>query len=647
MREMTTDYGAWRSPITAELIACGAISLRGTRLTSTGIYWIESRPTEGGRSVIMRNYNGHTNELTPAPFNVRSRVHEYGGGEYLVTDDKIYFTNFVDQKLYAQSIEGNDVPQPLTKGEGLRYADTILDARHNRLIAVREDHRLAPSSEAINTLVAIDLTTGQEEILVEGNDFYMSPRLSPDGQQLAWLSWSHPQMPWDGCQLWLADLTATGALTNHRLIVGSETESIVQPEWSPTGQLYFVSDRTDWWNLYCYNGQEIRLVCPRSAEFAAPHWQFGMTTYGFSSATEILSAYTEQGFWNLARINTSTGELQPLVTPYTEIDEVSVYGQQVLFCGGSAKLPMSVVLLDLTSGDIQVLSSTIKLAIDAEYLSTPEAIEFPTENGLTAYGFYYPPQNRDFQCPQGQLPPLLVRSHGGPTGATSTALSLTIQYWTSHGFGVLDVNYSGSTGYGRRYRERLHHQWGIADVADCVNGASYLVKQGRVDGNRLAIYGGSAGGYTTLCALTFYNLFKAGASYYGVSDIKSLDAETHKFESRYSNSLIGTYPIDPQLYHDRSPINFIDRISCPLILLQGLDDKVVLPNQAEMMFDALKAKGLPVAYVAFAGEGHGFRKAENIQKALESEHYFYAQIFGFEPLEKLAAVEIENLRRAE
>jgi dipeptidyl aminopeptidase/acylaminoacyl peptidase len=379
------------------------------------------------------------------------------------------------------------------------------------------------------------------------------------------------------------------------------------------------------------------------AEFGRPQWVFGMSTYAFESAARIVCSYTERGTWRLAVLDTETRHLEPIETPYTEIGGVRAAPGRIVFVGGSPTEPASVIQLDLDTRQTEVLRRSANVTVDAGYLSAPQAIEFPTENGLTAHAFFYPPQNCDCAAPPGERPPLLVISHGGPTAATSTVLNLGIQHWTSRGIAVLDVNYGGSTGYGRAYRERLNDHWGMVDVDDCVSGARYLVERGLVDENRLAIRGGSAGGYTTLAALTFRNVFKAGASYYGVSDLEALTKDTHKFESHYSDRLIGPYPARRDLYLERSPIHFTDRLSCPVILFQGLDDKIVLPNQAEMMVEALRAKGLPVAYVPFEGEQHGFRQAKNIKRALDAELYFYSRIFGFELAEPVEPVPIENL----
>ena len=636
-------HGSWKSPITSELIVSESVGLAQPTIDGDDIYWIEIRPSEGGRSAIVRREaSGAINDVILAPFNSRTRVHEYGGGDYVLSRRVLYFSNFADQRLYKQ-ISGA-TPRPITPQAELRYADGIVDEKRHRLICVREDHRV-PGSEAVNTIVSISLNGREDEgtILVAGNDFYSSPKLSPDGSRLAWLTWKHPNMPWDESELWVGDLLADGSLGETRLFAGGSNESIFQPEWSPDGLLYFVSDRNGWWNLYRLNRGSTEIVHEKEAEFGVPQWGLGMSTYAFISAEQIICTYGERGMSALATIDTRTLKLQKMDTPYTDISYVRATPGTVVFRAGSPTEPPSIVKLDLQTGKIDVLRRSNNLKIDPGYISIPQAIEFPTENGLTAHGFFYPPKNRDCVAPKDELAPLLVKSHGGPTSATATALSLSIQYWTSRGIAVLDVNYGGSSGYGRAYRERLNDQWGVVDVDDCVNGARYLVRQGAVDPNRLMITGGSAGGYTTLCALTFRDTFKAGASHYGVSDAEALAKETHKFESRYLDGLFGPYPERRDIYLLRSPINFTDRLSCPVIFFQGLEDKVVPPNQAEIMVRTLRVKGVAVAYVAFEGEQHGFRQAKNIKRALDGELYFYSRIFGFEIADAVEPVEIYNL----
>ncbi|NEP14562.1 MAG: S9 family peptidase [Symploca sp. SIO2C1] len=649
-KQQIAPYGSWKSPITSELIVAGSIGLGSVVLDGDDVYWIEGRPAEAGRNVIVqRTPDGQITEVTPAPFNTRTRVHEYGGGAFTVKKGTIYFSNFADQRLYQQTLGSQ--PQPLTPKAKECYADGVVDTLRRHLICVREDHS-DESKEPVNSLVSINLQkndnageiTPDVQVIASGKDFYSSPCLSPDNSQLAWLSWNHPYMPWDGTQLWVAKIQEDGSLEEAQLVAGGFDESIFQPEWSPTGILHFVSDRTGWWNLYRWQpsnpGGEVEPLWKMAAEFGLPQWVFGMSTYGFESENRLICTYSQDGISYLGSLNLQTKQLEVIETPFTSISSLQVTRGKAVFIAGSATEPTAVVQLDLATGEMTVLQQSTELEISPEYLSKPQAIAFPTEGRLTAYGFFYPPQNQDYQAPTGEKPPLLVKSHGGPTAATSSTLSLKIQYWTSRGFAFLDVNYGGSTGYGREYRERLKGNWGIVDVDDCVNGAKYLAEQGLVDGERLAIAGGSAGGYTTLAALTFRDVFKAGASYYGVSDLEALAKDTHKFESRYLDGLIGPYPERQDIYEARSPIHFTDKLSCPVIFFQGLEDKVVPPNQAEMMVEALKAKGLPVAYVAYEGEQHGFRRAENIKRTLDGEFYFYSRIFGFQPAEAIEPVEI-------
>lgn len=632
-------YGSWKSPIRSQVLVEGAVGLGSVRLAGEGICWIESRPGEGGRCALMRRRaDGQVVECAP-DLNVRTRVHEYGGGAYAVEGQVAYCAHFADQRLYR--VIAGQTPQPLTPQVAWRYADGVVDPRRQRLYCVREDH--TGNGEAVNTVCAVDLRTGENQVLVAGNDFYAFPRLSPDGSRLAWTAWNHPNMPWDGCELWVGVFAGDGRLGEVQLVAGGPEESIFQPEWSPEGVLHFVSEWTGWWNLYRWREGKVEALWPLEAEFGRPQWGFSPSTYAFVSVRELICTYTSQGCWHLARLDTQTGEARQLETPYTEIAELRAGPGFAVFIGGSPTEPRALVRLDLKSGEIEVLRRSRQLDLAPGYLSMPETVEFPTTDGLTAHGFFYPPANWDFAAPPGEKPPLLVMSHGGPTGATDTTFDCEIQYWTSRGIGVLDVNYGGSTGYGRAYRQRLDGQWGIVDMEDCANGARHLVDQGLADGQRLAITGRSAGGYTTLCALTFLVIFRAGASYYGISDLEAMARDTHKFESRYLDRLIGPYPERLDLYRARSPINHTDKLSCPLILLQGLEDKVVPPNQAEMMLEAMQAKGLPVAYLPFAGEQHGFRRAETIVRAIEAELYFYSQVFGFQLAEPVEPVAIENL----
>jgi len=638
---VTAPYGSWDSPITADLVASSSVRLAEVEFDGDNIYWLEGRPAEGGRNVIVRRRpDGTLMDVNPPPFNARTRVHEYGGGALLLHRDVAYFSNFADQRLYRQPIGGD--PQPLTPRDELRYADGIMDSGREAIFLVREDHRRG--REARNEIVRIDLAQGGEgHVIATGNDFYSSPRLNANGSRLAWLTWNHPNMPWDGTELWIGSLTSAGQIAEARRIAGGGEESIFQPEWSPDGSLYFVSDLGGWWNLYRWRDEHVESLLPLEAEFGGPQWVFGMSTYVVESAERIVCSFARDGLTHLASLNTATRQLTELDQPYTYYAGLRGRSDQIVCLAASPTEPLSIVLLNLDTGKAEVLRRSSDLTVDPAYVSRPEPVCFATTGGQEAHALFYRPVNPGFQGLEDVRPPLLVRSHGGPTGASAGILEWSTQYWTSRGFAVVDVNYGGSTGYGRAYRERLNGEWGVVDVDDCVNAAWHLARLGLVDGERMAIRGGSAGGYTTLACLAFRDAFRAGASYYGVSDLEALARETHKFESRYLDRLVGPYPERRDIYMARSPIHFADRLSCPIIFFQGLEDKVVPPNQAERMVEAVRKRGLPVAYVAFEGEQHGFRRAENIQRALEAELYFYSRIFDFTPRPLVRPVPIENL----
>ena len=636
-------YGSWKSPITTSLIVSGSVGLGQIALDGDDVYWVEMRPSEGGRMVIVRRGpDGVTADVTPPPFSARTRVHEYGGAAFLVADGVVYFSNFADQRLYRQEPGGE--PVAITPEAPLRYADGVFDAGRGRIICVREDH--TGDGEPVNAIVSVD-ANGMlpQQVLYTGSDFCAAPRLDPDGARLAWLAWDHPNMPWDGTRLLVANIGPDGLEAEPRVVAGGSDESVLQPVWSRDGDLYFVSDRNGWWNLHRWRQGATEPVLEMEAEFARPPWVFDAAAYGFLGDGSIACSYVANGRWNIGVIGHETGILTRLDLPFPEMGrgELRATGNRVVFSAGAPDRPMALMSLDVPTGHLTALRQAHDLHVDSAYLSSPEPVEVETTGGRTAHALYYPPCNPDFAAPESERPPLLVKSHGGPTAAASIAMDLGIQYWTSRGFGVVDVNYGGSTGYGTEYRRRLNGSWGVVDVDDCVNAARFLAARGDADPERLAIDGGSAGGYTTLAALTFHDVFKAGASYYGVSDLEALAKETHKFESRYLDSLVGPYPERKDLYEERSPINHTHLLSCPLLLLQGLEDEIVPPNQAEMMFEAVKAKGLPTAYVPFEGEQHGFRRSENIERALEAELYFYSRVFGFEPADAIEPLEIENL----
>ena len=643
----TAPYGSWTSPITSESLVSGSVGLAEVVVDRDDIYWIEGRPHESGRRVIVRwSLNGETIDINPAPFNARTRVHEYGGGSYTVIDGDVFFSNFQDQRVYR--IKAGNEPAPITPAADLRYADYEHDVLRNRLLAVREDH-VVEDREAVNTIAAFGKNGENIEdggaTLVSGNDFYSNPRVSPDGSKLAWLTWNHPNMPWDGCELWVGGFDEKGAIENAELVAGGPDESIFQPEWSPDGVLHFVSDRSGWWNLYRTRGGAAEPLAPMEAEFGKPAWVFGTTTYGFASASRMIVTYTQAGEWQLADLDLNAGTLSVVPSPFNEIASLEIGDGCAAFIAGGRLSSPAVYRHDLQSGETVQLKKSEEGEVDSGYLSPVETIEFPTEDGLTAHAFFYRPANQDFEAPSDELPPLIVISHGGPTGSNHASLQLDINYWTSRGFAIVNVNYGGSTGYGREYRLRLNDAWGIVDVDDCINAAKYLSSEGLVDGDHLAIRGWSASGYTTLAALTFRDVFKAGASHFGISDLEAMATETHKFESRYLDNLIGPYPERKDVYERRSPIHSVDNLACPLVLFQGLEDKVVPPNQAQMMYDAVNAKGLPVALVLFEGEQHGFRQAKNIRTALDGELYFLAKVFDFPVPPDAEPIEIANLDR--
>ncbi|HET9592566.1 MAG TPA: prolyl oligopeptidase family serine peptidase [Solirubrobacterales bacterium] len=648
-------YGSWVSPLDAASVASSGRRLAAPTIAADGaVWWAEGRPDEGGRVLLMRRPEGGEPEaVTPADAYVRTRVHEYGGAAWhLAAPDLVLFVDFADQRLYRQRLGEEPVaisPEPEEPGS-LRYADMRLAPDGETVVCVRERDA---EPEPVNEIVSLPLDGSAEpQVLAGGRDFYASPRISADGAWLAWICWDHPNMPWDGTELWMAPLADSG---EERLIAGGREESIFQPEWGPDGRLHFASDRDGWWNLYRARepgtgevsgeyGAVVQLT-EEEAEFAHPQWLFGGATYAFLESGAIVCVRCHRGEEQLFLLEPEAWEPADLGLPFTSFGYpmLSARGSRVAFAAASPERETVVAVYDAASAETEVVREASDAPINPGYVSVPRPIEFPTGEGEVAYGFYYPPANPEFEAPEGELPPLIVESHGGPTSHATPALDPEFLYWTSRGIGVVDVNYRGSTGYGREYRNKLRGTWGVVDTEDCVNAALHLAAQGEADGERLAIRGGSAGGYAVLCALTFHDAFATGASYYGVADAVTMTGDTHKFESRYLDLLIGPYPEQEELYRERSPINYVEQLRVPVILFQGLEDKIVPPSQAETMVAALAANSVPYAYLAFEGEQHGFRKAETNIRCLESELYFYGRIMGFEPAGDPEPVEIVGL----
>ncbi|HYC05857.1 MAG TPA: prolyl oligopeptidase family serine peptidase [Azospirillaceae bacterium] len=642
-------YGTWESPVSAEALANGAVRLGSVGAAGGKAYWTESRPAQKGRGVVVTpDGTGGIRELVPEGFNARTRVHEYGGTPYAVVGDTLYFSHFADQRLHAVPLAGGQ-PRALTP-EGHRYADCVADPAAPRLYCVREDHG-APGSgshEPRNLVAAVPTAgSGAGTALWDKADFVAYPRPSPDGRHLAWIAWDHPNMPWDTTTLYVAEVTPQG-LGTPVVVAGGREESVTEPRWDADGTLYFISDRTDWWNLYRWKGGKVEAVTREAAEFAGPLWTLGQANYALTGDGRAVLRYGVKAVDRLALLDLATGALTPFDLPYVGFGSVALLDKDhaVMLAASAAEEP-AVIEVELSSGAHRVLRRPGGSGLAPDLVSRAEAIEFPTKDdkgaARTAHAFFYPPANPAYRAPEGEKPPLIVGVHGGPTGHRRPEFELEVQYWTSRGIAFVDVNYSGSSGYGRAYRQRLNGAWGVADVEDVVAAVDFLVKSGRVDPKRVAIRGGSAGGFTTLAALAFRDTFKAGANYYGVSDMEALARETHKFESRYLDGLVAPLPEGIEVYKRRSPINNLDGFNEPLITFQGSEDAVVPPAQSRAIVEALKSKGVPVAYEEFEGEQHGFRKAESIVRSKEAELYFYGRIFGFTPAGDLRPIRIDNL----
>jgi len=636
-------YGSWASPLSAEALGGARVNLGDLRSVDGRLYWTQTVPTAGGISTLLSLRGGaQAKSVTPDGVNVRTRVHEYGGAPFVVAGDTVYYSQFSDQRVYAQKEGGS--PIALTP-VGYRYADCIAIGGQSAgtLICVREDH--TDPSSVRNALVRVPLPGGGAGgVLYCDSDFVAFPRVSPDGRQLAFIAWNHPHMPWDATELKVAALGEHG-LETPITVAGGGAESVVDPQWDTDGTLYFISDRSGYWNLYAWKGGNVHAVWTRAADFAKPQWTVGQSHYALTGDGFALVCFGDQGLQRLAVVDLRRGTGHVLALPYVEYaDFARVDASHVAAIAGSAYGPNSILLIDVKAGTAKTLHDAGAALLPRSSVSVAVPIDFPSAGGRTAHAFYYPPQNPQFRAPPGTSPPLLTLVHGGPTAQASPAYSSRTQYWTSRGFAVVDVNYGGSTGFGRAYREELNGQWGIVDVEDVIAAARFLGSTGRADPARSAISGGSAGGYTVLAALSTSDVFKAGADYYGVSDMTVLARDTHKFESRYLDSLIGPLPQAQAVYDSRSPLNHLDGFKAPLIVFQGADDHVVPPNQSTLIVDALRSRGIPVAYLLFPGEGHGFRKPENIIRTLQAELSFYSQVFGFIPADTLPPLTIEHLQ---
>jgi dipeptidyl aminopeptidase/acylaminoacyl peptidase len=632
--------GSWDSPIGSADLVRGALRISAPRLVDGNLFWLEGRPSEGGRQIVMTGSLSdrgidHVREASPAGVNVRTRVHEYGGGEYAVWRDRLFFVDDSDGRIHAGPIAG--ATAPITPA-GSWYADLVPSPDGRWLVAVEERPRSGGEPE--NRLIAIPLAesahpsrveaVAEIRVIASGHDFYASPVFADDGERIAFLAWDHPNMPWNGTLLEVMQWSPDGPRSDPRCVAGGPTESLFQPRFARDGALFVVSDRSGWWNLLRIGDAGPIPIHSESAELGHPQWVFGLSRWAFLDDAEILAGATRNGCDVLARITVENGRWRESPTAFSAIGGVEAHDGWVTCIAGSPTTASGLYVWRLDDESPRCVRESAPFTIPDAVISRAEVREFPSVDGRSTHAFVYAPCSDSNQAAAGERSPLLVKSHGGPTAATSSALDPRIQFWTSRGFAVADVNYSGSSGYGRAYRDRLEGAWGIVDVEDCVAVAQGLASEGVVDSDRLAISGGSAGGYTTLCALTFHNVFAAGASHYGIGDLEALARDNHKFESRYTDWLVGPLPAQRDRYIERSPIHHHEQLECPVIFFQGLEDRVVPPNQAEAMVAVLARRGIPHAYVPFEGEQHGFRRAENIRTALDGELYFYSRIFGFE-----------------
>lgn len=633
-------YGSWRSTIAPETLVAGFLRLGEARWDGDDLLWLEGRPGDGGRATLVRQRPGRAPEdVSPPGLNVRTRVHEYGGGAYLAADGLVVVSDFGSGRLLRVAADRSAVP--LTPEGRYRYADLALDAARARLVAVREDH--AGPGECTNTIVAIPLDGSAAtdpaavRVLVAGSDFVSSPRVAPDGARLAWLRWDHPNLPWDGTECVVADLDAGGTPGPGRVVAGDPATWTTQPRWLPDGTLVVASEPGEWLGLHRWDGERLLpLTAGVAAEFAGPDWVFGLSSVAVADDGSLVAVGRGEGRDRIYRIDPSGSHAPvPFELPFTSVTDLVVRGGEAAAIVASPTMFRTLVRIDLASGAWSVVRRSSSLELDPAVVSVGEPVEFPTAGDRTAHGILYRPANPAFRAPDGELPPLVVTSHGGPTSAASSGLALPVQLLTSRGIAVLDVDYGGSTGYGKSYRKRLEGSWGICDVDDCVAGALEMARRGEADHDRLAIEGGSASGYTTLCALAFRDVFRAGVSYFGLGNLEAFVAETHKFESRYLERLVGPYPAAAATYRERSPILHPQGFSCPVLVLQGLDDRVVPPSEAERIVAALAAKGIPHVYLPFEGEDHGFRQAATIVRAAQAELAFFGGVFGFVPADEL------------
>ncbi len=649
-------YGSWKSPITADMIATQTLSLGEVAVDGDDVYWLEVRPSERGRhAIVRRSVDGTLTDVLPptgegrVAYSSQSLVYGHGGGSFAVSEGLVIFVNHastglhVDQRLYR--VNPGRTPVPLTPDTGgrHRFGDLVIDRTRNRVVCVREDWRNLKDGQPRASLVAVDIDGQRQTVLAEGRDFYSSPTLSPNGRRMAWLAWDYPCMPWDGCELWVADVDEVGVVHHPRLVAGGTTESIFQPEWSPQGELYFVSDRNNWWNLYRLQGRSVVPVLERKAEFGAAQWQLGMSTYAFISPRHVVCAFNEQGQWKLGRLDVVLGQFAELATPFTDVSQVRGGFATAYFVGGGPEQPASVVRLDMESGKPQVLKASTRMPEElVPYLSRCEPLHFPTTELGEAHAWYYPPTHPDHRASASEKPPLLIMSHGGPTASASTKLDWTIQYFTSRGFAVVDVNYRGSTGYGREYRLSLYGNWGVMDVDDCANAALRLVQEGKVDAKRLAARGTGASGYTTLCLLAFRDILRCGVSHSGVANLELLVEHAEKFEAHYMDQVLGPQPESRQLLQDRSPSFHLDNIKrSPVLFIQARLDGQTSQRETEEMMRKLRANGVPAAMLPVDGEPYGPRITTDIKRALEAELSFYSQVMGLRLAEALEPVALE------